>query len=82
MHAVVATLPGVLELNYSWLPTWIGMNAQLKREVEEALHRELENQPLDLDRAHKIVVSFLTSKFPNIVGLEDHLDGLKFIEVR
>lgn len=82
MHAVVMTLPGVLELNYSWLPTWIGMNSALKREIEEVLRSEFEGKPVDLARAHQTVVSFLTTKFPAIVGLEDFLDGLKFVEVR
>ena len=34
MLLVVQTSPGVIELTYMWLPTWLGMNADLKKKVE------------------------------------------------
>lgn len=83
--AVVQTSSGVLELNYSWLPTWMGMNASLKKEIEDALGKELVGKPLDefgLLGAHALVVNFLVQRFPQITGLRDFLDGLRYLSIQ
>jgi hypothetical protein len=83
MRSVVVVGPGELELNYMWLPTWIGMNTALKAEIETALQPKLVGQPLDndtLDWAHEQVVLILEGKFPELTGLRDFLDSLKFID--
>ena len=83
--AVVQTSSGVLELNYSWLPTWMGMNASLKKEIEDALGKELVGKPLDefgLLDAHACVVDFLVQRFPQITGLRDFLDGLRYLSIQ
>jgi hypothetical protein len=80
MNVVVQTDPGVLELNFMWLPTWIGMNANLKKEIEEELRKEIEGKPLDTTRAHDFVVRLLVKKYPELRGLDHYLDGLKYIE--
>lgn len=85
MRAVVHVSQGVLELNYMWLPTAIGMNSLLKKEIEEALGPKLQGLPLDesgLDKAHTFVVDFLVKKFPEVAGLERFLDGMKYLEPR
>ena len=85
MRAVVHVDHGVLELNYMWLPTAIGMNSLLKQEIEKTLAEKLQGLPLDdagLDKAHDVVVEFLESKFPDIQGLGRFLDGMKYIEMR
>jgi hypothetical protein len=82
MRAVVMTEPGVLELNYMWLPTFIGMNTNLKTEIEKSLAPQLEGMPLDeatLDWAHEQVVTFLEKRFAHVAGLRDFVDSLKFI---
>ena len=84
VFAVVQTDPGVLELNYSWLPTWIGMNAALKKEIETALTDVMVGKTLDdhgMVDAHRAVIQFLCDRFPGIQGLRDHLDSLKFITI-
>ncbi len=83
MRAVVMTEPGVLELNYMWLPTFIGMNTALKGEIEKTLAPQLEGMPMDeatLDWAHEQVVSFLEKRFTHVTGLRDLLDSLKFLD--
>jgi len=83
MRAVVALGHGVLELNYMWLPTFLGMNSSLKTEMEKELQEKLKGIVLDergLDRAHDIVVKYLQSKFPDILGLDRFLDGMKYID--
>lgn len=82
MKAVVRTGPGELELNWTWLPTWIGMNGALKKEIEDALKSKLEGQPMDEELANQMVMDFLVVRFPKVLGLYDYLDGLKYIELR
>ena len=81
MRAVVRTAPGVLEINWMWLPTFIGMNAQLKKEIEERLAPKLEGRPLEeaLDDAHEMVIEFLVERFPALHGMRDYLDAMKYV---
>lgn len=76
--------PGEVGLNYMWLPTWIGMNVALIKEIEEHLAPFLVGQPLTeevLDRAGDVVIQYLTAKFPSIGGIFEYLDGLKYVEI-
>ena len=81
MRAVIRTAPGVVELNFMWLPTFVGMNAQLKKEIEERLKPKLEGRPLEetLDDAHEMVIDFLVERFPALTGLRDYLDAMKYV---
>lgn len=83
MRVVVVTDPGVLELNFMWLPTWIGINGELKKEIEGALSDMLVGKAMTtpvLDEANDLVIQYLVKKFHNVVGLSDYLDGLKFVQ--
>ncbi len=85
MRTVVRTKEGVLELNYMWLPTWIGMNATLKKSVEDKLTdrivgMEMTEESLDLIDA--LVIDCLLSMVPHVDGLRDYLEGLKFIQIK
>jgi hypothetical protein len=82
MRLIERTGPGQLGLNYMWLPTWIGMNTQLLRELEEAISASIVGRVLDdgtLDLAHELVMDTLERKFPANVGLREYLDGIKFV---
>lgn len=82
MRAVVATESGVLEVNWMWLPTFLGMNATLKAELEKELASKIQGRQLNdstLDAAHSLVVTFLEKKFSAIHGMDNYLDGLKYI---
>lgn len=73
--------PGVVELSYMWLPTFIGMNTVLKKEIETLVGPLLVGRPASddvLDEAHELIVDFLVKKFP-FPGLRDYLDALKFV---
>lgn len=85
MLAVVRTAPGVIEVNYLWLPTWIGMNAALMRDVEAHMkaHTVL-GQPLNeetLRGLHNEVVLYLSARFPGLTGLGQYLNGLATVDV-
>lgn len=82
MRAVVDVGDGELELNYLWLPTVVGMNANLKRSMEKELSEQLRNVPMDeagLDKAHDLVVDYIAKKFP-LGGIVDYLNGMKHLE--
>lgn len=83
MRTVVHVDRGVLEVNYMWLPAWIGMNSLLLEEIgkhmqSKAVGRELNDTLLDeLDTE---VISFLMKRFPTIKGLGGYLVGLRGVE--
>lgn len=72
-----------VELNTMWLPTWLGHNAQLKRQLEQELAPRFVGKPLTdevLEEAHQAVLEFIQRNF-KIEGLFDYLDGIKFVEM-
>jgi len=82
MRSVVAVENGVVEVNWTWLPTFIGMNSLVKAELEKELATKIEGRILDdatLDMAHDLVVKFLEYKFPSIKGMDAYLDALKYV---
>lgn len=82
MRFVVVTQPGVVEFNYMWAPTFIGMNSVMRKEIEKKVAPLLEGKPATdevLDAAHDKIVELLCEKF-QIPGLKDYLDAIKFIE--
>lgn len=84
MRVIVTTGKGVVELAYTWLPTFIGMNTPLKKEMEKELSKKVLGRPLDervLDEVHDLVIDWLCEKFPHIEGLRDYLDGLKYVTI-
>lgn len=75
--------PGSIGLNYMWLPTWVGMNKALLKEIEEYVTPILMGQELTdetLTKADEAAIQFLVQKFPDISGLFEYLDGLKYVE--
>ncbi len=82
MRLIVQTDYGKTELNYTWLPTWIGMNTALKNELEKAVSDKIVGKVMSeevLDEAHDLIVKWFADKFPNLVGLADYLDALKYV---
>ncbi len=81
MRTVIKTAPGVVELNYMWLPTFVGMNSTLKWKMEQRLKPKLEGKELTnslLDEANELVIKFLCEEFP-VEGLGEHLRSLRKI---
>lgn len=82
MRLVQLTAPGRVEVNFMWLPTWLGIN----KEVKEALERELAplvgQEATDelLDAVNDKLLALIEQRHP-IRGLRDYLDGLKFVQL-
>jgi len=82
MRTIVKTEEGVLELNYMWIPTWLGMNGLLKKELEKELADKIVGLPMDdasLDKIDDMVITTLVEKFPNITGLRNLLRALHYV---
>lgn len=85
MRVVVPTATGVLELNWQWLPTWLGVNGVIRREMQDAIAKKVEGKPMTqevLDEAQEEVIAFLEERFPAIEGMRQFLDALKYIEFK
>lgn len=75
--------PGVLELNFMWLPTWIGMNVRLQAQLKEKLGKAFVGKEINdegLDEMSKIVIDTLVELYPAIKGLRKYLEAIKYIE--
>lgn len=82
MRTIVRTDAGILELNYMWLPTWIGLNTDLKRKLETALAPQFVGMDMSeesLDTMNDILIDYLVEHAPFVDGLREYLEGLKFV---
>ena len=82
MRLVVHTEEGTASLNYTWLPTWIGINNILLAEVGKTLYDEFKNVPLDeehLDMMHARASELLCEKL-KIKGLRALFEALRGVE--
>jgi hypothetical protein len=83
MRLIVREGPGKVGLNFMWLPTFLGMDNNLKKQLEADLGPKLKGKPLDdttLDFAHDEAVDFICKYHKAIPGLRDYLDAIKFVD--
>lgn len=70
---------GVLEFNYMWMPTWLGLNAAFKKQMEKDLSSKFVGRTTeDIDAINREALDYIVEKHP-IPGLREYLDGLKFV---
>jgi hypothetical protein len=82
MRTVVVTAPGKVELSFTWLPLFIGLDHQFKQTLEKELGPQLVGKDLTeevLDWAHEQVVDAICKRY-KIKGLRDYIDAIKFVE--
>jgi len=73
---------GTLELTYMWLPTFIGMNEELKGEIESIIAPLVIGQVLDDELLRKIdeeIIKVIVGKY-SISGLDKYLSALSGVE--
>jgi len=68
---------GVVELAYMWLPTWIGMNPVLKKEVEMHMTAIFTGKGATLEEMHVAVIDYLCTRFTEIHGLRSYLEAVE-----
>lgn len=81
MRLIIRTREKELELNWMFLPTFMGMNVQLKRDIERSLEKFRGRTVTDtlLDEMHEFVLGLLLAKFP-LPGLEAYLRAMEGID--
>ena len=84
MRLVVATDPNTVEINYTWLPTWLGLNEQLIRKLSDRLRSIAVGRPLDdktLALLEERLIDLLEEEFPYIERLGDLLRAVHNIDI-
>lgn len=73
---------GTISVSWMWLPTFIGQNQQLLKEIDRALSKEfpppLKVDEEKLDEIHRFVIDHICGKL-KIPGLRYYLEALEFI---
>lgn len=77
---------GALELNWMWLPTFIGQNYAVMRELEKVWRERFtgvsftpETEETTLRRIHDFTIQWLTERF-KINGLKEYLSAIENIK--
>lgn len=81
MRFIVATNPGTVELNFMWLPTFLGMDVNLKKYIEDEMGPQLQGKELSvetLDWANERIIDLICERY-KLDGLRDYLDAVKFV---
>lgn len=84
MRFIVPLEPGKLVLNYTFLPTFIGMNSALRTKMEKVLAEKIVGLPWTestFDLANDVVIEYVQSEFGGLPGLKDYLEAIKFVSV-
>ena len=80
MLLVYQAEPGVVELAWTWLPAWLGMNPSVKAKVEAHINEKYAGKEASLEELHAEVISFICSLFPTLRGLRQVLLAVEAID--
>ena len=89
MHLVIETEPGTVELNWIWLPTWLGHNTRFKESVEQHMAKWIGERTDDegqllitdelLGEMSTEVINHIVELFPGLTGLRKYLEALHYV---
>lgn len=80
MLFVVPAQPGVLEISYMWLPTWIGMNTAVMKDIEEHVTRAFVGKEAKEEEVHEEVLNYICTRFKELTGLREYLSAIKYVQ--
>jgi hypothetical protein len=75
--------PGLIELNFMWMPTVFGMNVRLQAQLKEKLGKAFLGKAITeegLDEMSEVVISTLVEMHPMIKGLRQYLESMKYLD--
>jgi hypothetical protein len=81
VHKSVDT-PGAVDLNFMWLPTFIGQNVVMLRELKRELEKEFLKEQLTeatLWAMHHKIIQWLEAKFP-FEGIGKYLHAIEEVK--
>lgn len=68
-----------ISINWMWLPTWVGQNAELLNRIEEELFKEFEHADVTNEVLHKMHL-FVCKKVSDEVKIGGLYEWLKDID--
>jgi len=77
---VIVQTDEATEVNWMWLPSWVGMNRALLERMQEELGEVLVGKTLD--QANTCIVAWLQEQFPHIKGIDQYLAALEHVEIQ
>lgn len=82
----VELIDGAFEIRWTWLPFWIAMNPKLKQVLEGEMKtivafNGVTDSEEDLLQMHKHLLRRLSELFPEIDGLSEYLDALRYVRM-
>lgn len=83
MRVIQVAKDGAIELSWMWLPTFIGQNYPILKELGKAWEAEFPQgvtyTPAGLDEMHKFTLQWLCEKF-TIDGLYEYLKAIENVK--
>ena len=84
MRAIQVSKDGAIELNWMFLPTFVGQNYAVLKELGEFWKKAYPEGILfsdsDLDELSDLTLVWLSERFPAIIGLLPYLQAIKHVE--
>jgi len=84
MRAVQVSKDGAIELNWMFLPTFIGQNYAVLKQLgefwEKAYPKGILFSDDELDELSDLTLVWLSERFPAITGLLPYLQAIKHVE--
>lgn len=84
MELIVPNGPNSAEINFSWLPTWLGLNQPLLSTMDARLQEAFAGHAMSpeiLLAMHSKLIDLLVEEFPNIKGLDKMLHAIKHVHI-
>lgn len=85
MRVIQVADDGAIELSWMWLPTFIGQNYHVTKELGRAWEKQypdgVPHTPQGLDELHFFTIKWLTEKYA-IEGLAEYLSGITNVKER
>ena len=84
MDLVVPSIDGGLEINFSWLPTWLGLNQPMLRVIDAGLQESFQGRaftPELMAEMNQKVIELLVKEFPAIKGLDQLLSAVAHVRI-
>ena len=83
MRVIQVAKDGAIELSWMWLPTFIGQNYPILKELGKAWEQQFPNgvnyTAEGLDEMHEFTIQWLCQKF-SVEGLGDYLRAISHVE--
>lgn len=74
--------PGITQLNFMWLPTWLGMNGPFQADLKAKLGEKFVGMPVNdetLAIMSAAVLDAIVDKYPGVTGLRQYLEALEHV---